>query len=115
MNALTDRATEYQTINHNGKPAFVLVPVDDYERIRPMLEIRETIPHEVVEQNVLHDVPLIKAWREHLDMTQEELAEKAGMKQPALARLERGDGKPRTATLKRLADAMGIAVEALEE
>ncbi len=37
------------------------------------------------------------------------------MKQSALARLERGEGTPRKATLKRLAEAMGLRVAQLEE
>ena len=63
--------------------------------------IKNAVPQEVVEAHVLHDVPLIRAWREHLNV-----AELAGMKQSALARLERDEGKPRKATLKKLADAM---------
>ncbi len=34
MNARTD----HQTIVHNGEPAFVLAPVADWERVRPLLE-----------------------------------------------------------------------------
>jgi transcriptional regulator with XRE-family HTH domain len=45
-------------------------------------------------------------------MTQTELAEKAGMKQSALARLEKS-GNARTSTLKKLAEAMDISVEQL--
>lgn len=43
-------------------------------------------------------------------MTQEAVAQRANMKQSALARLERGEGKPRKSTLKKLADAMNITV-----
>ena len=110
--------TEYQTIFHDGHPAFVLVPVEEFERIRPLLEhhaVRDNIPQEVVEANVLRDLPLVRAWREHLGLTQQQVAERAGMKQSALARLERGDGTPRAATLKRLAEAMGLSVAQLEE
>lgn len=110
--------TEYQTIFHDGRPAFVLVPVDEFERIRPLLErraIRDTIPQEVVEAHALREVPLLRAWREHLGLTQEAVASRAGMKQPALARLERGESQPRRATLKRLAEAMGLTVAQLQE
>ncbi len=110
--------TKYQTIVHNGRPAFVLVPVEDFERIRPLLERRavcDAIPQEVVEANVLRDVPLVRAWREHLGLTQQQVAEGSGMKQSALARLERAEGTPRRATLKRLAEAMGLSVAQLEE
>lgn len=112
MNARTD----YQTIVHNGEPAFVLVPVADWERVRPLLEqvaAGDGIPQAVVEAHVLHDVPLVRAWREHLGLTQDAVAERAGMQQPSLARLERGEIKPRTATLARLAAAMGLGLEQL--
>jgi transcriptional regulator with XRE-family HTH domain len=63
---------------------------------------------------VLNDIPLIRAWREHLGLTQEELSAKAGMAQSALARLERGTSKPRTATFAALANAMGLTVTQLQ-
>ncbi len=111
--------TEYQTIDYNGHHAFVLVPWEQFKLVRPFLEhqnaLRDTIPHEVVKANVIHDVPIIKAWREYLGMTQEQLAEKVNMKQSALARLESGSGKPRAATLIKLATAFGIKPELLEE
>ena len=88
------------------------------ERMRPLLEhhaVRDGIPQAVVEANVLHDVPLVRAWREHLGLTQETVAERAGMQQSALARLERGESRPRMATLKRLAEALGLTVTQLQE
>jgi DNA-binding XRE family transcriptional regulator len=109
--------TDYQTIHHDGKPAFVLVPVAEFERIKPLLErdaISDVIPQAIVEAHVLNDIPLIRAWREHLGLTQEELSAKAGMAQSALARLERGTSKPRTATFAALANAMGLTVTQLQ-
>lgn len=111
-------ATEYQTILHEGIPVFVLVPFAEFQRIRPLLDrtaIQNTIPHDIVAANVLRDVPLIRAWREHLGMTQEAVAQRANMKQSALARLERGEGKRRKSTLKKLADAMNLTVAQIEE
>jgi len=46
-------------------------------------------------------------------LTQGELSQKAGIKQPALARLEKADANPRKSSLKKLVDAMGIALEQL--
>lgn len=105
-----------QIIKQNGAPAFAVIPWDEYLRlVENQVEPDEShvwFPHEVVGANIRGD-NLIKAWREYRGMTQENLAAKAGIKQPALARLERPDAKPRTATLKKLADAMGITVEQL--
>ncbi|WP_083816658.1 helix-turn-helix transcriptional regulator [Thiomicrospira cyclica] len=35
-----------------------------------------------------HDVPLVKCWREHLGMTQAELAQASGVQQSAIERIE---------------------------
>jgi transcriptional regulator with XRE-family HTH domain len=45
--------------------------------------------------------------------TQEELASRAGMRQPRIAEIERGDGNPKFETLIRLANAFGICLSAL--
>lgn len=66
------------------------------------------IPYEIVKRNVLENTPMIKAWREHLGMTQKELAEKANITQPAIAKLERHNSNPRQATLKKIAAAMQL-------
>lgn len=75
----------------------------------------EMIPHEIVERNAVDGVPLIKAWRQYLGLSQRELAEKAGMVQTSLARLESKKITPRTDTLRKLAKAMNLRIEQLEE
>jgi len=111
--------TEYQTIEYRGKPAFVLVPWEQFTRLRPYLDqneaLRNSIPQAVVEANVLHDVPIIKAWREHLGLTQEQVAQQVGMKQPSLARIETGAVKPRHSTLVKLSAVFGVNPSLLEE
>ena len=78
------------------------------------LSFGDGFPNEVVKANVRGDC-LIKAWREYFKLTQAALAKKAGMKQSALARLERSNVIPRRSTLAKLSDAMGITVEQLIE
>jgi ribosome-binding protein aMBF1 (putative translation factor) len=108
---------EYQTIEHCGQPAFVLVPWEEWSRIKPLLETEKAracgIPQDVVEAHVLHHQPLTKAWREHLGITQEELAARMGISQAAVAKFERSGARPRTVTLKKIASAMGLDVEQL--
>lgn len=103
---------EYQTIEHCGHPAFVLVPWEEWSRIKPILEAEKSrasgIPQEVVEAHILRNEPLIKAWREHLGVTQEELAARLGISQAAVAKFERINAKLRTATLKKIASALGL-------
>lgn len=111
--------TDTQIIMEDGHPAFAVIPWREFEAIRPTLEkhrkLRDGIPHAVVERMALDDVPPIRAWREHLGLDQTTVAERAGMKQPALARLESGKGgTPRRATLERIAAAMGLTFEQLD-
>jgi transcriptional regulator with XRE-family HTH domain len=44
-------------------------------------------------------------------LTQEQLAERVGTKQPAIARLENGTGSPSLATLTQLAAALDVSFE----
>lgn len=62
------------------------------------------IPHEVVSQIVDGATP-IRAWREHLNPTQEEVAKRMGISQPAFAQQETV-AKPRKATREKIAAAL---------
>lgn len=108
MNAPTD----IQIINgSDGLPAFVVIP---YERfVREYGQERDLIPNEVVRRNIMDNMPMARAWREHLGLTQAEVAERADMTQAALSQIESGQHKPRKATLTKLAAALGITVEQL--
>jgi len=72
-------------------------------------------PQDVVEANVVRGDSLPKAWREHLGLTQAEVARRAGMSQPAYAKLERPGARPRTTTLRKIARAMGLSLEQLTD
>lgn len=108
--------TDFQVLHgQNGQPAFYVIPAAAFERIRPMLEAqlaRDGVPQSVVEAHVLHDVPLVRAWREHLGLTQQEVCRRAKMLQPALARIEAGS-RPRRSTIEKLASAMGLSADQL--
>lgn len=108
--------TNPQVITKNGKPLFAVIPWSEYQKLlRNQIDTDESdvwFPNDVVKANVRGD-SLVKAWREHFGLTQEALAKRAGIKQPALARLERAGSRPRKSTLKKIADAMNISVEQL--
>jgi transcriptional regulator with XRE-family HTH domain len=57
----------------------------------------------------------IKTLREHRGMTQEELAEKAGVSRTYLARLETARQDPTLSTLEKLAKALRVKVAKLIE
>lgn len=51
---------------------------------------------------------LVTSARHQAGLTQQQLAERAGTSQPAVARLERGEGNPSLATIERLLAAAGF-------
>ena len=57
----------------------------------------------------------IRAWREHLGVSREELALRLGVAPPAVAQFEAAKARPRAATLKKVAAALGISWEVLRE
>ena len=63
-----------------------------YEGARIRFELGEAVRHR----------------REQLGITQAQLAERAGLQQPAVARFETGGTMPTIPMLERLADALGL-------
>ena len=57
---------------------------------------------------------MIRAWREHIGITQRELAARIGVSQAAVAKLEKPNAKPRRATLEKIAEALGISIDNLD-
>lgn len=55
----------------------------------------------------------MRAWREHLGLAQAEVAEKAGTSQASYAQTENRQ-RPRKSTLRKVAKAMGLALEQLD-
>jgi len=105
--------TNVQYIEQNGKPAFVVIPYDDYLKLLPTEEA--TIPHEVVGLIINKGMNLVKAWRTYLGITQSEIAKKAGISQAALSQMENTDNPLRTATLEKLAIAMDLSIDQLKD
>lgn len=109
---------EPQVIKQDNKPTFAVIPWDVYQELVKNYVPDESdiwFPQEVVEANVVRGCSLIKSWREYLGLTQAEVAGRAGISQPAYAKLEKPDANPRTSTLRRLAKALEISLEHLTE
>jgi DNA-binding XRE family transcriptional regulator len=82
------------------------------------------VPHERVHDRLMQDPEVARAWQEtelarkvalllvayraEHQLTQTALAQKLGMRQPAVARLEAGDHNPSFRTLLRLAEALEV-------
>lgn len=109
-----NRHINYQTISQNGTPIFVLVPYDEFINLLPKIEKENSgIPHEVVRNMVHNEVSRIRAWREHLGLTQQEVAKKMAITQAALSQIEAIDSKPRKVTLQKLAKIFKVTIEEL--
>jgi len=81
--------------------------------MKSRINFQNAIPSEVV--NLIFDNRLTPAiaWREYLQLTQEECAKKVGISQAAYSQLENSD-KPRKTTRIKLATALGINPEQLD-
>jgi DNA-binding XRE family transcriptional regulator len=78
------------------KPKTPRIPEGDY------------VPHEVVGLHIERDITYLRAWREYLGLTQDEVAERAGITQAALSQMESGEARLRKASREKLALAMGL-------
>ena len=118
--------TKHQIIEYNGIPVAAVIPYDDYQEFldwiadqtgedvlsdgeyQAVVNEKNTIPHEVVSSMVKGRMSLIRAWREYLNLTQDEVARRMGVTQPVYARMESGKASPRMSSLKKIAKAFGI-------
>lgn len=100
---------------YRGVPVAVVVPYDDYTAAFSGKSVKETtVPHEVAVRVLRAQVSPIRAWREYLGLSQAEVATRMEVLQSTFARMEAPSGKPSLNTLKKVAVAMGIAVEQLK-
>lgn len=93
----------------DGRPAFVVIP---YEQYLSQQGTGDLIPHEVVSRIVDGATP-IRAWREYLELTQEQVAGCLGISQPAYAQQE-SVARPRKLTREKIAQAFGIRPDQLD-
>jgi DNA-binding XRE family transcriptional regulator len=104
--------TEFQVIvGQDGKPAFVVVPYEQFRRMRGGFT-HGTVPNEVVNLFFERGVSAMAALREHFGLTQAEVAGHIGFTQAAYAQMERVK-QPRKAPLEKVATALGLEVEQL--
>lgn len=116
-----------QIISQDGKPAFVVIPIDEWRRIESKLEDRgdaaavraflkdppETFPDAVVGA-MLEGAHPIKAFREYRGMTQAQLASKAGTTAVYISQLERGDRRAGRKLRTKIGAALKVDAAVLE-
>lgn len=109
MNAPTNLQIIY---TEDRKPAFVLVPYEQFQRMSGGF-VAGAVPNAVVTAVFDSGLSPIRAWRDYLRLTQNEVAERMGVSQAAFAQLERSK-RPRKTTLKKAASALGISPEQID-
>lgn len=122
--------TSIQIIEKDGQPAFAVVPSEIWERVRGLVEDLEDvaasdaamaagdgfrIPFAVVKAEFEEGLHPVRAWREHRRLTQDRLAQRAGISKAYLSQIEGGKRAGSTATLRKLAGALQVPVGVLLE
>jgi DNA-binding XRE family transcriptional regulator len=116
-----------QVIAKNGQPEWAVVPFEEYERLvadaEMLADIRdfdqakqqlaageELIPSEVVFARLDGENPL-RVWREYRGLTQQKLADLAGISNSYLSQLEADKRKGTPDVLARLAEVMNLTID----
>jgi DNA-binding XRE family transcriptional regulator len=116
-----------QIIKQDGKPAFVVIPIEEWRRIEATLEDRidtaavrdfmrnpgETFPDSIVAA-ILDGASPVKALREHRGMTQAALAKASRTNAVYLSQIERGQRRPGRKLAAKLAAALRVDPELLQ-
>ena len=107
--------TNHQIIMHQGVPVAVVVPYEEYAAaFADAAGQKATVPHEVAARVLKEQISPVRAWREHLGLTQAEVAARMGVSQSAFAQMEAPESKPRMNTLTKIAAALGITTTQLK-
>ena len=119
--------TRVQIIEQNGAPAFAVVPMDIWLKVRNSIEDLEDvalydqaksaddgfyIPSEVLKRELAGIHPL-KAWREHRGMTLESLAKSAKISKAYLSQIENGKRTGTLKVMKALSSVIDVPVDLL--
>ena len=118
-----------QVIEKDGQPEWAVIPYQQYQHMVEALEMLEDIrafdeakariaageelTPSAVTYAVLDGVNPIRVWREYRGLTQQQVAEQAGISKPYLSQLELGRRTGTTAVLQALAGVLGVNLEDL--
>ncbi len=123
---------EIQIIERDGKPEWAVLPYEhylqlleqaeliedirDFDRINAAIERgeEELIPAEVV-YAILDGASPIKVWREHRGLTQQQLADAAGISKPYLSQIETGKRKGTMEILSAIAKTLNVSLDEIIE
>lgn len=119
-----------QIIEKDGRPEFAVISYADYQHFlelledeadaRAVAEFHESysagrefmIPEEIVRRELAGE-SAVKLWREHLGLTQQELANRAGISKPYLSQIESGKRQGTVDTLSAIALSLNVPLDVL--
>jgi DNA-binding XRE family transcriptional regulator len=119
-----------QIIEREGKPEWAILPYEEFLQLMEQAEMlqdisdydqivraiangeEETVPSELAYTLMEGENP-IKAWREHRNLSQKQLADAASISIPFLSQIESGKRKASTKIMVRLAKALQVLVDDL--
>ena len=101
----------YDIIHISGKP-HVLVPIHDFTAIKNAGS-NSNLPPEIMEQLTLGKDNPIKVIRKYRGMTQQDLADAAGISRPYLTEIETGRKDGSIRAIKSIAGALDVSLELL--
>jgi DNA-binding XRE family transcriptional regulator len=116
-----------QIINKDGRPEWAVLPYDEYVRLKEEAEMmqdivdydaavealkqgEELIPGDVMFAILDGENP-IRVWRHYRDLTQQELADRAGISKPYLSQIETGKRAGTAEVLAAIAGALGVTID----
>jgi DNA-binding XRE family transcriptional regulator len=116
-----------QIIEKDGRPEWAVVPYETYKQLLEDAEMlqdvcdydeahkaiaggEELVPADVV-YAILDGESPIRVWREYRGLSQNQVAEQAGISVSYLSQIESGRRKGRTAVLAALARVLGVTLD----
>jgi DNA-binding XRE family transcriptional regulator len=121
-----------QIIEKNGQPEYAVIPYADYLRLLEAFEDKADaaavaefheayragreflVPAEILRRELEGESP-VKLWRDYRGLTQQELADRAGISKPYLSQIESGKRQGTVETLGAIARALDVPLDVLTE
>lgn len=102
----------YDIIHVSGKP-HVLIPLHEFTAMKNGGASDTSLPAEVQEKLALAQDNPIKIIRKYRGLTQDDLAQAAGISRPYLTEIETGRKNGSVKAMRALADALNVSLDAL--
>jgi len=116
-----------QVIERDGKPEWAVIPYEEYKRLveaaemlqdvqaydeakKAIAEGEELVPGKVI-YAILDGGHPVRVWREHRGLTQQQLAEAAGISVPYLSQIESGKRGGSAEVLAAIAKGLGLSLD----